>query len=305
MTGRLRRPIAPRRRPAALNTSTTAIKVEIGCEIEDWNNSGSGSGSGGESGDGGSTSDEDDGKIYANLSASGTANCYLIKEAGDYKFKAVQGNTDGTVGSVKSVEVLWESFGTATAPNVGDLISSVSYRDGYIRFSTPATFSEGNAVIAAKNAKGVILWSWHIWCASEGWKEQVYYNDAGTMMDRNLGATSANPGEVGSMGLLYQWGRKDPFLGAASVTDNVPPVHRNRFQMDGRSDVFLYMSVKPRHPVDKSLLRGSLSVKKRFPPDKHRKFAELSVNNRFFADKFPIRGPYKFRQNKQVITTLF
>jgi uncharacterized protein (TIGR02145 family) len=205
---------------ATLNTSTNAIKVEIGCEIDDWNSTGSGSGGGDGSGDDGGSSGDDDGKTYTDLSASGTANCYLIQKAGDYKFKAVQGNIDGTVGNVKSVEVLWESFGTTTMPNVGDLIASVSYRDGYIRFSTPDTFAEGNALIAAKSSKGIILWSWHIWCASEGWKEQVYYNDAGTMMDRNLGATSAAAGKVGSLGLFYQWGRKDPFLGAAAVSSN-------------------------------------------------------------------------------------
>ena len=36
-------------------------------------------------------------------------------------------------------------------------------------------------------------------------------------MDRNLGATSATPGDVGALGLLYQWGRKDPFLGSSSI----------------------------------------------------------------------------------------
>jgi uncharacterized protein (TIGR02145 family) len=118
---------------------------------------------------------------------------------------------------VKSVEVLWESFGTDEMPNVGDLIASVSYKNGYIRFSTPENFRDGNAVIAAKNSKGTILWSWHIWCAEEGWQEQVYYNDAGTMMDRNLGATSATPGDVGALGLMYQWGRKDPFMGSSSI----------------------------------------------------------------------------------------
>ena len=50
---------------------------------------------------------------------------------------------------------------------------------------------------------------------------QVYYNNAGTMMDRNLGATSATPGDVGALGLLYQWGRKDPFLGSSSISDEV------------------------------------------------------------------------------------
>lgn len=36
-------------------------------------------------------------------------------------------------------------------------------------------------------------------------------------MDRNLGATSATPGDAGALGLLYQWGRKDPFLGSSSI----------------------------------------------------------------------------------------
>lgn len=202
---------------ATLNTSTTSIKVDIGCELEDWNGSGSGSGDGGESGEGGSEGDD---AVYTDLSAAGTANCYLVQGAGNYKFRSVIGNTDATVGNVKSVEVLWESFGTDEMPNVGDLIASADYKDGYIRFKTPENFRDGNAVIAAKNSKGMILWSWHIWCAEEGWQEQVYYNDAGTMMDRNLGATSATPGDVGALGLFYQWGRKDPFLGSSSISAN-------------------------------------------------------------------------------------
>ena len=207
---------------ATLNTSTTAIKVEIGCEIEDWNNAGGDSGDEGEDGsDEGGSEDDEDTKVYTDLSVAGTANCYLIQQAGDYKFKAVIGNTDATVGNVKTVEVLWESFGTDEMPNVGDLVASASYKNGYIRFSTPENFRDGNAVIAAKNSKGTILWSWHIWCAEEGFNGQVYYNDAGTMMDRNLGATSATPGDVGALGLMYQWGRKDPFMGASSILNNV------------------------------------------------------------------------------------
>ena len=209
---------------ATLNTSTTAIKVEIGCEIEDWNNpdggdseGGSGEGGEGEGGDSGEGEDVD----YADLSAAGTANCYLVKGAGDYKFKAVIGNTDATVGNVKTVEVLWESFGTDEMPNVGDLVASASYKNGYIRFSTPENFREGNAVIAAKNSKGVILWSWHIWCASEGWNEQVYPNGAGVMMDRNLGSLSGSPGVVQSLGLLYSENQKDPYRGFSSISSNI------------------------------------------------------------------------------------
>ena len=201
---------------ATLNTSTTSIKVEIGCELEDWNNIGSGSGDGSGSGEGGSSSGGIDISGYTNLSAEGTANCYLVKAAGNYKFKAVQGNSDSSVGNVKKVDVLWETFGTDVMPNVGDLISEAFYQDGYICFSTPATFKNGNASIAARNSKDVILWSWHIWCSEEGWNDHVYANNAGILMDRNLGATSATPGEVGALGLLYQWGRKDPFMGCDS-----------------------------------------------------------------------------------------
>lgn len=200
---------------AVLNTSTNAIKVEIGCEIEDWNNIG---GSEGE-GDSGSEGGDDDGvdlSLYTDLSAEGTANCYLVKAAGKYKFKAVQGNSDRSVGNVKKTEVLWESFGTDVMPNVGDLIAETGYKNGYVYFSTPEVFGNGNASIAVRNSKDVILWSWHIWCSEEGWNDHVYANNAGTMMDRNLGATSATPGDIGAFGLLYQWGRKDPFMGSCA-----------------------------------------------------------------------------------------
>lgn len=157
------------------------------------------------------------------LSAQGTANCYIVSRAGKYRFPAVQGNSSTAVGkytSASSAEVLWESFGTATAPAVGDLISDVSFSAGYISFT--ASSRRGNAVIAAKDSYGDILWSWHIWL-TERPEDQVYKNNAGTMMDRNLGATSATPGDAAALGLLYQWGRKDPFLGNSSIPDESIP----------------------------------------------------------------------------------
>ncbi len=152
------------------------------------------------------------------LSSEGTANSYIVSEAGSYKFPTVQGNSSTSVGAVASAEVLWETFGTDTAPNVGDLVSEVSYSDGFISFK--ASDRKGNALIAAKDASGNILWSWHIWMTDKP-KDQVYKNNAGTMMDRNLGATSATPGDVGALGLMYQWGRKDPFLGSSSISEPI------------------------------------------------------------------------------------
>lgn len=152
------------------------------------------------------------------LAAAGTANCYIVSESGVYKFPTVKGNSSESVGSVSSAEVLWETFGTSTVPEVGDLVASVAYKDGQIILEIASSFKVGNAVVAAKSSDGTILWSWHIWITDQP-NGQTYYNNAGTMMDRNLGATSATPGDVGALGLLYQWGRKDPFLGN-STTNN-------------------------------------------------------------------------------------
>ena len=163
------------------------------------------------------TNAEDD---IINLATSGTANSYIVSNAGKYNFPTVKGNSLESVGPVASAEILWESFGTTETPQVGSLISSVSVQSDVIVFNVAEPYREGNAVIAAKDASGTILWSWHIWLTDQP-QEQVYFNNAGTMMDRNLGATSATPGDVGALGLLYQWGRKDPFLGSSSISSDV------------------------------------------------------------------------------------
>ena len=147
-----------------------------------------------------------------------SSNSFIVSKADIYSFKAVKGNSSESVGDVATVEVLWESFGTDEVPEKGSLISSVSYSNSKIGFEVPEPYREGNAVIAAKDADGIILWSWHIWLTDEP-EEQVYNNNAGTMMDRNLGATSATPGDVGALGLMYQWGRKDPFLNSSTILD--------------------------------------------------------------------------------------
>ncbi len=175
----------------------------------------------------------------SNLSSDlvkGTANSYIVSNAGYYKFKTVKGNSNESVGMVASVEVLWETFGNDVTPNVGDLISEVSYKNDYITFRTNKTYKEGNALIAAKDDNGTILWSWHIWFTDKP-KDQVYNNNAGTMMDRNLGATSATPGDVGALGLLYQWGRKDPFLGSSTIFSGPPAASTITWPESVTSDV--------------------------------------------------------------------
>ena len=156
---------------------------------------------------------------YVNLSESSTANCYIVNQGGSYRISAVRGNdASNMLLTAKTAEVLWESFGSSLSIGAGALIKSVIYKDGYICFKTNDYFKKGNAVVAAKDESGNILWSWHIWITDQP-QEHVYNNDAGTLMDRNLGATSAEP-DICSVGLMYQWGRKDPFMGPSSFDQN-------------------------------------------------------------------------------------
>ncbi len=157
---------------------------------------------------------------YVDLSAKGTSNSYIVEEAGLYSFKAnVIGN--GSYGyiqgtnfypaspdiSPKKVKLLWE--------DKPETVSSLALKDGRVNFM--ASGIEGNALIAVTDDSENILWSWHIWVTDQP-QEQTYVNDKGTfhVLDRNIGATRADRGTGeewrASRGLLYQWGRKDPFM---------------------------------------------------------------------------------------------
>lgn len=160
------------------------------------------------------------------LSASGTANSYIVSQPGVYKFKMTKGNTQESVGNVSAVRILWESFGTAVSPKPFDLISATGKDGDYALFEVPQSFKEGNAVIAAYDSQEKILWSWHIWLTSDSISAETYYVSsngvftdevAGVVMDRNLGALSNEVNSVDAFGLFYQWGRKDPYLGSANA----------------------------------------------------------------------------------------
>ena len=162
-------------------------------------------------------------KNSVDLSSSGTANCYIASAPGVYRFKATKGNSDSAVQG-STAEVLWRSFNTKTKPESNEVIVGPILNDGYVYFATSKEFMEGNAVVAVKDSNGNIIWSWHIWVTTADLEalKQTYANNAGIMMDRNLGALSAKPGDPLSFGLLYEWGRKDPFTGCATYDSTNP-----------------------------------------------------------------------------------
>lgn len=155
-----------------------------------------------------------------NLSKGGTANCYIATSNGSYKFKAtVKGNSTMALdGIAASASTVWETLNSSTSVQEGDLIQNVTFSGDYICFSTTA--NTGNALIAVMDVSGTILWSWHIWVTDyipENEYDEYTGHSGIKVMNRNLGAMSSIPG-LDAIGLIYEWGRKDPFMGSSSLT---------------------------------------------------------------------------------------
>lgn len=165
------------------------------------------------------------------LGASGTANCYIVDASIDsnagkvFKFKAYKGNSTTGVGDITSVSILWESYNNDQEVTANSVILEADFdkqskNDYYeICFKMPTTLHAGNALIAARNVSSEIIWSWHIWVPANMFTTGDYGISSQTLMSRNLGAlvdTEAGESTVDarSYGLIYQWGRKDPFLGS-------------------------------------------------------------------------------------------
>jgi len=152
------------------------------------------------------------------LSDEGTANCYIVTAPGTYKIAAVKGNTEESVGAIEASAVLWETMGNTAQLEKGSLIDATLYEGGYMYFRVPEPFVGGNALIAAMDEEETVLWSWHIWMPKTPVTDVDETNFATLkVMDRNVGALVAVPSSgaapAESFGLLYQWGRKDPFPG--------------------------------------------------------------------------------------------
>lgn len=193
------------------------------------------------------------------LSESGTANCYIVPAEGHYKFRAtVKGNGAADLASVSkntddseiaSAALVWSTYGTEIIPAENAIISEIGYKNGYVTFSTGLSgYEEGNAVVAIKNAGGTILWSWHLWFTNDVITAQTWPGNA-VFMDRDLGALSADS-SPSNYGLLYQWGRKDPFpnskystVGNSNYNTYYNPATRGSIQVSTPTDQANLLSV--------------------------------------------------------------
>jgi hypothetical protein len=121
----------------------------------------------------------------------------------------------------RSAKMLWNDVSS-------DFVGGVSLAADGKSFTAQLNGQPGNALIAIYDKEdpdeedATILWSFHIW-VTETNDIQLGTNGKGntyTVLDRNLGAVSANAGDWRSIGMLYQWGRKDPFVSTGTVGQN-------------------------------------------------------------------------------------
>lgn len=189
--------------------------------------------------------------IPIDLSEHGHANSYIVADTGLYSFYAgVIGNgasgiiegagfhTENPEINPAKVRVVWQDR--------KNIIEGLTLDKASKRVSFMATGNKGNALVAVEDNNGNIIWSWHIWATDQP-EEQTYINGSNeyVMLDRNMGAVRADRGVdeqwKDAVGVLYQWGRKDPFT----------------FRYDGVYnwyDNLLYTTSSTWHPIEKSVL---------------------------------------------------
>ena len=159
-------------------------------------------------------------KAITDLSANNSyANCYVIQAAGSYSFDAKKPNGEAVTGA--KATWVWAAGeicnGKSSLP--ATMMKEISYSGNKISFEIPDGYDKGNIVLGLLNAENKLEYTWHIWLTEAGMSD-ITVGDV-VVMDRNLGATNvyditvaANAPLQGGKGNFYQWGRKDPILGA-------------------------------------------------------------------------------------------
>ena len=163
--------------------------------------------------------------IVAISVAENAANCHIVAPGSTITINAVKGNSTEALDFNNATLVWQDELGLvkSVAGNGAAKAVVVELNAG----------KSGNAVVAAKK-DGVIVWSWHLWVTDFNPEaDPMVYTGANgtyTFMDRNLGASTNEKYSAGSFGLFYQWGRKDPFVGADGVESSV---YVKKYDIDG------------------------------------------------------------------------
>lgn len=167
---------------------------------------------------------------------AGAANCHVVKPGGTLTIKAVKGNSTTALEFDNATLVWQDAIGlvSSVSGNGSEGVVVVRLADG----------KEGNAVVAARDGDRIV-WSWHVWVTDYDPEADIFeWTDANGItykyMDRNLGALSAEKYSKESLGLMYQWGRKDPFPGGDDVESQI---QKRIYDINGNQ---IYMKIEER-----------------------------------------------------------
>ncbi len=130
------------------------------------------------------------------------ANCFIVAPGAYAQFPTLKGNSGEKSGAV-SLALAWQD-----AAGLFDKVAQVNDADAIVHFNAG---KEGNAVVNGLDASGNVVWSWLFWVIADAPKNVTVGNF--TFMDRNIGAMTLDEKSELSVGLVYQYGRKDPFPG--------------------------------------------------------------------------------------------
>ena len=190
--------------------------------------------------------------IYGNRISRNTANCYIVKEAGKYKFPLVYGNAikDGAINSaaytknsgahshdfvnykgnvIVSPYIITDTGETITSAQLSiadtdniftNIALSGTGADTYVTFNITSIPETGaNGIISIKNSAGTIMWNWHIWI----WPYDltpveitnttgVSYNILPVNLATKLDTADSIDKTTGWKNWFYQFGRPNPML---------------------------------------------------------------------------------------------
>lgn len=168
----------------------------------------------------------------------GKANCIILAPGGTATFDAAPYYTTSDVFAYENVDGKEVMHKFASAALLWSDVNKNHVKVSYDTEAQTVTVSnanelEGNSVIALYDADGqTILWSFHIWVEGSNAVDINQLSRDGTIykvLDRNLGATTNyrydtddnfdKDAALGSYGLYYQWGRKDPFVGPITYNE--------------------------------------------------------------------------------------
>lgn len=142
------------------------------------------------------------------------SNSYILKPGGKGILIPVSRANESVLGTQISTTdeittgIIWSEYSEGVNDNTNiKILKTIGTGSGGYILVTPGSLP-GNTVVDVKLASAT-KWSWHIWVTDYDPETDNHTFGTTTFMDRNLGARG-NTG-TDSYGLVYQWGRKDPF----------------------------------------------------------------------------------------------